>query len=107
IRLKHPILRRRQAVCRAVERELLSVIGIDNCRANSLTGTVLLNYSPRELRRTQIVEILDSALNHVVAPAEPDKPDVTFPLCAASVPLAALAQFAVPALLPVSAALFV
>ncbi len=39
-------------------------------------------------------------------PAQKAKADSNFPLCAVSVPLAAAAQFAVPALLPVSAGLF-
>jgi cation transport ATPase len=42
----------------------------------------------------------------VDVPARKDKADSNFPLCAVSVPLAAAAQFAVPALLPVSVGLF-
>lgn len=105
IRLQHPILRRRRAVCRAIERELMSVLGISNCQASPLTGTVLVHYSPRKLRRQQVIEILNSIPADTVAPQECDETDLNVPLCAASVPLAAVAQFAVPALWPISAGL--
>jgi len=107
IRLHHPALHHRKEVCQAIERELMSVLGIDNYKTSPLTGTVLVFYSPKKIRREQIIEILDSAIGHVAIPERKDKADLSFPLCAASVPLAATAQFAAPALLPVSAALFV
>lgn len=106
IRLHHPALHRRKEVCQAIERELMSVLGIDNYKTSPLTGTVLVHYTPRKLRREQIIEILDSAIATICVPEKKDKPDLSYPLCAASIPLAAAAQFAVPALLPVSAALF-
>ena len=107
IRLYHPALHRRKEVCQEIERELMSVLGIDNYKTSPGTGTVLVIYNRKKLRREQIIEILDTALGHTVVPAKPDRPDFSFPLCVASMPLAAVAQFAVPALLPVSAALFV
>jgi heavy metal translocating P-type ATPase len=107
IRLYHPALHRRKEVCQEIERELMSVLGIDNYKTSPLTGTVLVMYSPKKLRREQIIEILDSAIGHVSVPEKKDRPDLSFPLCAVSMPLAATAQFAVPALWPVAAALFV
>jgi Cu2+-exporting ATPase len=107
IRLYHPALHRRRDVCQEIERELMSVLGIDNYKTSPLTGTVLVFYSPKKLRREQIIEILESAIGHIAVPPNKDKPDLSFPLCAVSMPLAATAQFAVPALLPVAAALFV
>jgi len=107
IRLYHPSLHRRKEVCQSIERELMSVLGVDNYKTSPLLATVLINYSPKKIRREQIIEILDSALAHTEIPLKKDKLDLTFPLCTASVPLAAIAQFAVPALLPFSAALFV
>jgi heavy metal translocating P-type ATPase len=107
IRLYHPALHRRKEVCQAIERELMSVLGVDNYKTSPLTGTVLVSYTPKKLRREQIIEILDTAIAGISVPEKKDKPDLSFPLCAVSMPLAAVAQFAVPALLPVSAALFV
>jgi Cu2+-exporting ATPase len=106
LRLHHPSLYRRKDVCQAIERELMSVLGIDNYKTSPFKATVQINYSPRKIRREQIIEILDTAMAHIEIPAKKDKIDPTFPLCVASVPLAAAAQFAVPALLPVSMGLF-
>src|SRR5262245_45973220 len=84
----------------------MSVLGIDNYKTSPLTATVLINYHPKKIRREQIVEILDTAMANTVVPAKKDKVDLSFPLCTASVPLAAVAQFAAPALIPVSMGLF-
>ena len=40
IRLYHPSLYRRKEVCQAIERELMSVLGIDNYKTNSMRCTV-------------------------------------------------------------------
>src|SRR5262249_39491828 len=106
IRLYHPSLHRRKEVCQSIDRELMSVLGIDNYKTSPLTATVLINYAPSKIRREQIIEILDTAMGNTVVPQKKDKVDLSFPLCTVSVPLAAVAQFAVPALIPVSAGLF-
>jgi len=106
IRLYHPALYRRKEVCQAIERELMSVLGIDNYKTSPLNATILVAYKPASLRREQVIEILDSAIANTCIPQKKDKPDLSFPLCTLSVPLAATAQFAVPALLPLSMALF-
>jgi len=54
----------------------------------------------------QIVEILDGALIHAEHPDRLDPLDLDLAICTASLPLAAIAQFAFPPLLPISAALF-
>ena len=106
IRLYHPSLHRRKEVCQGIERELMSVLGIDNYKTSTMTATVLVTYNPTKIRREQIIEILDSAMASIEVPKKKDKVDLSFPLCTVSVPLAAAAQFAVPALLPISAGLF-
>ena len=106
LRLKNPIIHRKAEVCQALERELMSVLGIDYFKTNSLTSTVLVQYDPKQLSREQIVEILESALVGAEHPAHKDKVDLQLPLCTVSVPLAAAAQFAAPAFLPAAAVLF-
>ncbi|MBS0261090.1 MAG: HAD-IC family P-type ATPase, partial [Planctomycetes bacterium] len=106
MRLYHPSLHRRKEVCQAIERELMSVLGIDSYKTSAFNATVDIKYTPKKIRREQIIEILDSAMSHIEVPAKKDKIDLSFPLCVASVPLAAAAQYAVPALMPVSMALF-
>ena len=107
LRLRNQVLLRRSPLCRALERELTSVLGIGRFKTNPLTGTVLLHHDPRHLCSQQVIEILDAVLARVELPAAPDQPDTNLPVCTVSLPLAAAAQFAAPALLPAAAVLFV
>ena len=105
LRLKNRTLYRQSALCRAVERELASVLGIDRCRVGSLTSTVQVDYDPAQLDGADLIEILDAALAGAGPPGRRDALDLHLPLCTAAIPVAAAAQFAVPALLPAAAAL--
>ena len=106
IRLENPALYRKSALCEAIERELMSVLGIDRYETSPRTARAKIEYDPRQLGPAQIIEILDGALANAEHPDELDKPELELALCTASIPLAAISQFAMPALLPVSAALF-
>jgi len=106
LRIKNPTIHRKADLCQAIERELMSVLGVDYYKANPLTATVLVKYNPKELTRDQIIEIIDAALTTADHPPHKDRPDLHLPLCTISVPFAAVAQFAAPALLPVAAGLF-
>ena len=59
LRFHHERLYRRRELCQAIERELMSVLGIDNYKTSASTGTVLILYNRKELNDRQIVEILD------------------------------------------------
>jgi heavy metal translocating P-type ATPase len=107
LRLRNLVLLRRSSLCRAVERELTNVLGIDRFKTNPLTGTVLLHHDPRQLTREQVIEILDAALVNAEDPTTTDQPDTHLPICTAALPLAAVAQFVAPPLLPAAAILFV
>ena len=106
IRLENAVLYRKSVLCEAIERELMSVRGVDRYETSSRNCWAYVEYDPRQLGPAQIVEILDSALATAEHPERLDKLDLDLLICTASVPLAAVAQFAVPALLPLSAALF-
>jgi hypothetical protein len=106
LRLKNPLIHRKAELCQALERELMSVLGIDYFKTSPLTSTVLVQYDRKQLSREQIVEILETALLSAEHPSKQDTVDLQLPLCTASVPLAAVAQFAAPALLPAAAVLF-
>src|SRR4029453_9527522 len=84
----------------------MSVLGVDRYATSSRGCWAKIEYDPRQLSPAQIVEILDGALADAEHPNRLDRLDLDLAICTASLPLAALAQFAVPALLPVSAALF-
>jgi Cu2+-exporting ATPase len=106
LRIRNPVIHRKAELCQAIERELMSVLGIDSYKSNPLTATILVEYDPAELTRDQIIEILDGALAAAEHPAVKDRPDLHLPLCTVSIPFAAVAQFAAPGLLPVAAGLF-
>jgi heavy metal translocating P-type ATPase len=106
LRLRNPVIHRKAELCQAIERELMGVLGIDYFKTNPLTSMVLVQYDRKQLTRDQIVEILEGALANAEHPAHKDKPDMHLPLCTASVPMAAIAQFAAPAFLPAAAILF-
>ena len=106
LRLKNPVIYRKAELCQAIERELMGVLGIDYFKTNPLTSSVLVQYDRKQLSRDQIIEILETALAHAENPVVRDKLDLHLPLCTASVPMAAIAQFAAPGLLPAAAVLF-
>lgn len=105
LRLYHPLLGRRRQLCQAIERELMNTFGIDRYSTNELTATVLIHYDPKRIQKHQIVELLDGVLD--ASGDVPTSPiDLDLPICTASVVLAATSQFLVPALAPLSAAVF-
>ncbi len=106
IKLENPVLYRKAVLCEAIERELMSVLGVDRYATSSRGCWAKIEYDPRQLSPAQIVEILDGALVNAEHPSRRDPLDLDLAICTASLPVAAIAQFAAPALLPVSAALF-
>ncbi len=106
LKLKNPVLYRKSALCQAIERELMSVLGVDRYQTHALRCTVRVEYDPRRLSRAQLIEILDGALAQAEHQEELDQLDLDLTICSVSLPIAAAAQFAVPAFLPVAAGLF-
>ena len=106
MKVKNPVLYRKNGLCQAIERELMSVLGVDRYKTHSIQCTVQVEYDPRRLTRHQVIEILDGALANAEHQAELDKLDLDLTICTGSLALAAVAQFAAPALVPVAAAVF-
>ena len=106
LRLKNAVLYRKGDLCHAIERELMTVMGIEKYKTGSITCSVQVDYDPRQLTRDHVIEILDTALANAEHPTKLDRLDLRLPICTASLPLAAVAQFAFPPLLPVAAAVF-
>jgi heavy metal translocating P-type ATPase len=104
VRLRNPALYRKSALCQVVERELMSLLGVNRYDSNSVTCRVEVEYDPRQLGVVQLIEILDQALASAEHPKQLDKLDRDLAICSASLPLAAVAQFALPPLLPVASA---
>jgi len=107
VRFKNPVLYRKSSYCEAIERELMSVLGVDRYKTHTLSCTVQIDYDPRRLSLPDLIEILDSALINTDRQDDLDKLDLDLPICSVSLPIAAAAQFAFPPLLPVAAGLFV
>ncbi len=105
LRLRHPALRRKAEVCQAIERDLMGVLGVDNYSTSPLTGTVVVKYNSRKLRRDQVFTILDTALANATIPDKYDPLDLDLPLNTVNVPLAIAGTFAAPILLPAAAGL--
>lgn len=105
IRFHNPALYRRRELCQAIERELMNTFGVDRYTTNELSSTVLIHYDAKQIKRHQLVEILDAvvakASEFPVSPVELD-----LPICTASVALALTSTYLVPALAPVSGAVF-
>ncbi len=106
IKLENRVLYRKAVLCEAIERELMSVLGVDRYETSSRGCWAKIEYDPRRLNPMQIIEILDGALANADQPDRLDPLDLDLAICTASLPLAAIAQFAFPPLVPVSAAVF-
>jgi heavy metal translocating P-type ATPase len=105
IRLHNPALHRHRELCRAIERDFMNTFGIDRYSTNELTATVLINYDPKQIQKHQLIEILDAALPTTSElPKSPIELDM--PVCTASVVLALTSTYLIPALAPISAAVF-
>jgi len=106
IRFKNPALYRKKDLCLAIERELMSTLGVNNYETDSLTCTVLIDYNERQINKHKIVELLDIALEKAEHSQENDDYDTDFPIATTTLVLSAVSQYAVPALLPLSALLY-
>jgi Cu2+-exporting ATPase len=105
LRLHNAALFRRRELCQTIEREFMNTFGIDRYATNELSATVLISYDPKQIQKHQIIELLDATLaSSAELPLSPI--DLDLPICTASVALALTSQFFVPALAPVSAAVF-
>lgn len=109
VRLRHAALRSLPGAAPFVEAELRTVLGVRGARANGRTGTVLIEFDSRRLTVGHLLAYAEGALLDWSRPAsEPFRPgDASLAPRTASLALAAVADFAVPGLAPVSAALLV
>lgn len=105
IRLANPALFRRRELRQSIESELTNTLGIDRFSTQELTGSVLIHYNPKQIQKSQIIEILDTALAKA-NDSGPSPLDLDLPISTASLILAVVSRFAFPALTPLSAAVF-
>jgi len=56
------VLHRKRVLCDAVERELMSPLGVNRYNTDPVTCRVDIEYDPRKISATQLVEILDTLM---------------------------------------------
>jgi hypothetical protein len=83
IRLHNPLLYRRRALCDAIERELMSTLGVTRYDTDAVKCRVDIEYEPQRISAAQLVEILDTVLVTADHPARLDKIDRELTICTA------------------------
>lgn len=106
MRFRNTHLFRKKQLCQDIERELMTVFGVDRFKINPQTCSVLIHFDPAAIDRWQLLEFLEEALRNAHAYPSPDKNNHELLICTAAAGLAAVAQFAAPVLLLPAAALF-
>ncbi|HXJ77775.1 MAG TPA: heavy metal translocating P-type ATPase [Candidatus Methylomirabilis sp.] len=106
IRVRNRLIRGKPGLCGAIEAALMRALGVDSYRTSARTASVLIRYDRRKIARHQLLQILDQALIDAEDQEPRDAANLDFPLCTASLGLATVSQFRTPALLPMSAAMF-
>ena len=105
IRFKNPLLSRKKELCRQIERELMNTVGVERYATNPLTCSVLVIYHEAKIDRSQLVQVLDGALQAGLKRRKKDQPKLDFSLNNTSLVLAGVGQWAVPWLVPVNVGL--
>ncbi len=107
LRIRHSILDRNKFYCQHVEKILFGVSGVDKVHVNPITTSVLVIYDEKKVNRFQLLNILDTTLKNFKTKRKnkKDGPQTELALASASMALAGVSTLAVPALLPLNAAL--
>ncbi|HEX8154927.1 MAG TPA: heavy metal translocating P-type ATPase, partial [Thermoanaerobaculia bacterium] len=107
MRVRNDRLFRRSKVCHEVERELMTVVGVERFSTSAVAGSLLVHYDPAKIGRDELVLLIDELL--LVAEEHPyvDANRYELLLCSAAVVVAAAAQWVAPVLYAPAAALFV
>ena len=105
IRFYNPIIHRKKDLCDAVEGVLVGIAGVNKYSSNPLTSTVLIHFDPAQVTPQYLAKVLDAALLKAKHPEASDSYDKDFAVCSTTLAVAAVGQFAVPALAPVGSAM--
>jgi Cu2+-exporting ATPase len=106
LRVRNFRLFRKKKLCQEIERGLMSVLGIERFTVNATTCSVLIHYDRRAVDSIQLLEFLEETLHNAEEHPSVDPSKHELLLCTATMGLAAIAQFAAPALLIPAAGLF-
>jgi Cu2+-exporting ATPase len=109
LRLRHPALRQDPALAGGVEYRLGAVPGVSGASVGRWTSSLLIRYDPSQIGPAELIRRVEEAVDNPGGwgAASPEPAPTRFGLTNASVGIAALTDFVVPALMPVSAGLLV
>lgn len=104
MRVRHDQLRGHPKAANYLEDELKATFGVSNAQAKSVTGTVLICFDEEVIVASKLVRVIERMLCDLENPQQHGyvHPQVRTALCNTSLGLAVLANWAIPALLPLS-----
>lgn len=107
LRVSHPKLLRNKALCHELERELMTVHGVERFKIQPITSSVLIFFNTDVLNKAQLFQFLNTALLSIGQQKEADEAKYELLLCTLTAALSASAQFYAPSLFFPAAGLFV
>lgn len=106
IRLRNARLFRKKRLCQDIERELMTVYGIQRFKVNSVTCSVLVYYDSDAIDNAQLIEFLEKTLQQAEEHPHVEKNKRELLICTVALGLSAMAQFVFPILLVPASSLF-
>lgn len=107
IRLRNQRLFRKKRLCQDVERELMTVFGIERFKVNPLTCSVLVYFNEQAVDKAQLLEFLEKTLQNAEEHPHVEPRRYELLIATGSLAISALAQFMFPWLLVPAASLFI
>src|ERR1044071_618238 len=107
LRVRNERLFRRKKLCHDVERELMTVIGVDRFKTSALGCSILIHYDTRRVGRNELIAVLDEILHEAEEHPHADAHKYEMLLCSGAVLLASATQPVAPALFIPAAILFI
>lgn len=105
IRLRNSSIVSKRPLVELLERELVSLAGVERFDVHPLLGCLTIEFNPQLVQLPQIVAHLDTALSRAPRKVKTDKGSTSLELATASLVLSAGATFFMSALLPAGMAL--
>ncbi len=102
LRLTHPVLRHRKDFAFRLEEQLAAIFGVDDFRARAFSADVLVRIDPKALTPERLVRELEKAWPVLIEGADEPPSNKRLVTAGSLLTLAAVGQFAVPALRPVA-----
>ncbi|MBF0120722.1 MAG: hypothetical protein HQK79_17985 [Desulfobacterales bacterium] len=115
IRLKHNCLYQNKEYCSNLEQRVINETRIKSVTVNYLTGTCVIYYMENKISKSEILEILDTALKNIELSIQlnysfkghvKDFKNDSLSINMACLAISAISQYSVPALMPISVLLF-